>query len=180
MALAVVAATLTACSALTGREYPTDDPTTVITRVQARSQWAYEAMELPDATPVEGGRFVASHTCYKRWAIDEADHEVASFALDWSVPAVPADRARATEQRLRKAFTEAGWELTHDADRQVKGSLTLGFRFQDPATGDQFNLRWYDTTETLFIDAYTRCAHLPAEYLTGSWQSAEWSPRDPA
>ncbi|MFE5481696.1 hypothetical protein [Streptomyces sp. NPDC056527] len=174
---AVTAVTATACSVLAGREYPTVDPTTVVTRVQARSQWAYDAMDLPAATPVKGGRVTTAHTCYERWAIDEVDLDVASFAFDWSVPDVRADRARAADRRLREAFTGAGWKLTYDGHRQGKGSLSLGFRFEDPATGDTFHLAWHDTTETLFFDSSTSCAQLPGEYLSGSWQSAEWSPR---
>ncbi|WP_329118055.1 hypothetical protein [Streptomyces sp. NBC_01353] len=177
---AVTCVTATACSVLPGRDYPTVDPTTVVTRVQARSQWAYDTMGLPAATPVTGGTVSTAHTCYERWAIDKVDLDVASFAFDWSVPAVPADRARAADQRLREAFTKAGWKLTYDRHRQSKGSLSLGFRFEDPATGDKFDLAWHDTTETLFFDSYTTCAQLPEEFLSGSWHSAEWSPRTSA
>ncbi|MEU9865968.1 hypothetical protein AB0D99_34395 [Streptomyces sp. NPDC047971] len=179
-ALALVALTAvvaTACSVLPGRDYPTADPAAVVSRVQARSQWAYDAMDLPAATPVRGGRVTTAHTCYERWAIDRVDLDVASFAFDWSVPAVPADRARDADRRLREAFTGAGWKLTNDRHRQSKASLSLGFRFEDPATGDTFDLAWHDTTRTLFVDSSTTCARLPEEYLTGTWRSAEWSPR---
>ncbi|MFD9030485.1 hypothetical protein ACFVZW_04850 [Streptomyces sp. NPDC059567] len=174
---AVTAVTATACSVLPGREYPTVDPSTVVTRVQARSQWAYDAMDLPAATPVKGGTVTTVHSCYERWAIDRVDLDVASFAFDWSVPDIRTDEARAADRRLREAFTKAGWKLAYDRDRQGKGSLSLGFRFEDPATGDMFDLAWHDTTETLFFDSYTPCAQLPEEYLSGSWHSAEWSPR---
>ncbi|MEV3987292.1 hypothetical protein AB0J57_00115 [Streptomyces sp. NPDC049837] len=81
------------------------------------------------------------HSCYAGgFKIDETLPDVVDFRLRWTIEDIPADVARTTEARLRRHFTSVGWTLTHDGNRQVKDHDKLGFRFEDPATGDKFDL----------------------------------------
>lgn len=161
--LALLLATLTTagCSVLE-REYPSADPATLSQSLTDRAQWAYDDMNLPPHKAVRPAQVTPGHSCYAGGlSIEKTLPDVVTFDLSWTVEDVPADVARATEARLRRKFTSAGWTLTHDSNRRGKNFFELGFRVQDPATGDQFDLAWNELTTSLFLSGYTSCAKVP-------------------
>ncbi|MFF2184967.1 hypothetical protein [Streptomyces sp. NPDC058155] len=54
----------------------------------------------------------------------------------------------------------------------------LGFRFEDPEGGDQVDVRWNDSTTTLFISVHAPCGQVPGEFVEYDWSEADWHPRD--
>lgn len=161
LALMLAALTTTGCSVLE-REYPSADPATLSRRLTDRAQWAYDGMALPPHEAVRPVQVVPGHSCYAGGlSIEKTLPDVVTFDLSWTVEDIPADVARATEARLRRKFISAGWTLTHDGNRRSKDFVELGFRFEDPATGDQFDLAWNDSTTSLFLSGYTSCAKVP-------------------
>ncbi|MFD3536376.1 hypothetical protein [Streptomyces sp. NPDC058664] len=174
--LLLAVATVTGCSVLE-RDYPSGDPAALSTRLKDRAQWAYDGMALPPHTPVEPARVIPGHSCYAGgFSIEKPARDVVTYELRWTVGDVPADVARATERRLRQRFTEAGWTVTHDGNRRSEDFVELGFRVEDPATGDQFDLAWNDSTTSLFLTGYTPCRKVPSG--TADTPSSEsWNPR---
>ncbi|MFF3940945.1 hypothetical protein [Streptomyces phaeofaciens] len=161
LALLLTALATTGCSVLE-REYPSADPATLSQRLTDRAQWAYDGMALPPHEAVRPVQVVPGHSCYAGGlSIEKTLPDVVTFDLSWTVEDIPADVARATEARLRRKFTSAGWTLTHDGNRQGKDFVEFGFRVQDPVTGDQFDLAWNDSTTSLFLSGYTSCAKVP-------------------
>ncbi|MFI8964098.1 hypothetical protein ACIGO8_18505 [Streptomyces sp. NPDC053493] len=177
LALAVTALTATGCSALE-HDYPAGDPAVLSGRLTDRAQWAYGAMALPRHEPVAPARVEPRHSCQKGGlAVDETARDAVTFGLGWTVPDVPAGAARPAEARLRRAFTTAGWKITHDGNRQGEDWTELGFRAQDPATGDQFDLAWNSGTTSLFLTGYTPCARVPQDVADAAAVGEEWTPR---
>ncbi|MEU7469996.1 hypothetical protein AB0A94_15905 [Streptomyces sp. NPDC044984] len=161
LALLLAALTTTGCSVLE-REYPSADPATLSQRLTDRAQWAYDGMTLPPHKAVRPVRVIPSHSCYAGGlSIEKTLPDVVAFDLSWTVEDIPADVARATEARLRRKFTSAGWALIHDGNRRGKDFVEFGFRVQDPATGDQFDLAWNNLATSLFLSGYTSCAKVP-------------------
>lgn len=157
----LAALTTTGCSALE-QEYPSAAPATLSQRLRDRAQWAYEGMALPPHKAVKPVRVIPGHSCYAGGlSIEKTLPDVVTLDLSWTVEDIPADVARTTETRLRRKFTSAGWTLTHDGNRRGRNFVTLGFRVQDPATGDEFDLAWNDSTTSLFLSGYTSCAKVP-------------------
>ncbi|MBT2365819.1 hypothetical protein J7E88_11000 [Streptomyces sp. ISL-10] len=177
LALLLAALTTTGCSVLE-REYPSADPATLSQRLTDRAQWAYDGMALPPHEAVTPVQVIPGHSCYAGGlSIDETLPDVVTFDLSWMVEDIPVDIARATEARLRRQFSSAGWTLTHDGNREVKDHVTLGFRFEDPATGDKFDLRWNNSTTSLFLSGYTPCAKVP-QSAADTPSPKTWSPQN--
>ncbi|MEU0404542.1 hypothetical protein ABZ318_30815 [Streptomyces sp. NPDC006197] len=168
--------TTTGCSVLEHR-YPSGDPTVLSQRLKARAQWAYEAMALPRHEPVEPVRVNTGYSCHT--GIDRVAEDVRTYELRWSVPDIPIGTARPTEQRLRNAYVAAGWKITHDRDRRHSDWVELGFRAEDPATGDKFDLAWNTSTTSLFLDGYTPCAKVPHSLAEESSIGEDWAPHRP-
>ncbi|MFE5614373.1 hypothetical protein [Streptomyces sp. NPDC056543] len=161
LALLLAALTTTGCSVLE-REYPSADPAMLSQRLMDRAQWAYDGMALPPHEAVRPVQVVPGHSCYAGGlSIEKTLPDVVTFDLSWTVEDIPADVARAAEARLRREFISTGWTLTHDGNRRGKDLVEFGFRVQDPATGDQFDLAWNDSTTSLFLSGYTSCAKVP-------------------
>jgi hypothetical protein len=167
---------LAGCSALEP-DYPLGDPAKLTQRLTDRAQWAYDAMELPPHKAVRPRYVTPEHSCLAGgFTVDEMAPDVVTYALRWTVEDVPADVARATQARLRRQFTSAGWNLTHDGNRRVKDFVELGFRFEDPETGDKFDLEWNNLTTSLFLSGYTPCARVPRS-AADTPPPGTWTPR---
>ncbi|MFF8289011.1 hypothetical protein ACF068_07215 [Streptomyces sp. NPDC016309] len=176
LALLLAALTTTGCSVLE-RDYPAGDPAKLAQRLRDRAQWAYDGMALPPHKAVGPRPVEPQHSCYAGgFTIDETVPDVVTFSLTWTVEGIPDDVARATEARLRREFTSAGWTLTHDGNRRIKDHVEYGFRFEDPSTGDKFDLDWNNSTTSLFLSGYTPCAQVPQE--AADHPSAQtWTPQ---
>ncbi|RST19085.1 hypothetical protein E2C00_32515 [Streptomyces sp. WAC05374] len=175
-ALLVAVLSQAGCSVLEP-DYPSGDPARLTQRLTDRAQWAYDAMDLPPHKAVNPSHVTPGYNCNAGgFTIDEMAPDVVTYGLRWTVEDVPADVARATEARLRRQFTAADWSLTHDGNRRVGDHVEFGFRFEDPATGDMFDLRWNNSTTSLFLSGYTPCARIPrSEADTPSPRT--WTPR---
>lgn len=166
----------------TGKPYPEADPDAVASRLKARSQVAYDGFGLRGRPSVAQGR-MNTGSCYYRGLqsighIDEARPDVVSFEHTWSVPDVQEDSARPAERRLRERLTGEGWKLTHDRHREARGSLDLGFRFEDPKSGDKIDVAWHDSTATLFVSVYAECGQVPDGFETSGEWTAAWTPAE--
>ncbi|WP_189530760.1 hypothetical protein [Streptomyces roseolilacinus] len=175
-ALLLAALTATGCSVLE-REYPAADPAVLVQRLTGRAQWAYDGMALPPHETVRPVQVTPGHSCHAGGlSIEKSLPDVVTFDLSWTVEDIPADVARAAEARLRRKFTSVGWTLTRDGNRQGEDFVEIGFRVQDPTTGDQFDLAWNDSTTSLFLSGYTPCAKVPPS-AADTPSPKTWAPR---
>ncbi|GFH38214.1 hypothetical protein [Streptomyces pacificus] len=180
LAVAAVAGNFAWNAAGNGAPYPSADPDAVAQRLTARSDEVYDGFALQEKHAAGPGRVVTG-ACYSRGLrgiahIDEARSDVRSFGLDWSVPDVPEATAREAQQRVRGQLVRQGWRLTHEGDRAVTGYRQLGFRFEDPADGYQVDVRWNESTTTLFVSVYAPCAQVPTGFVEHGWPEADWRP----
>ncbi|NUK84742.1 hypothetical protein [Streptomyces lunaelactis] len=164
-----------------GAQYPSADPDAVAQRLKARSDEVYDSFALSEKYAAGSGR-VDTGACYYRGLrsiahIDEARSDVRSFGLDWSVPDVPEAAARDAQRRVRQRLVQKGWKLTHEGDRAGATFRELGFRFENPG-GDQVDVRWNDSTTTLFISVYAPCGQVPDEFVEYDWSEADWHPQE--
>ncbi|MEW1930199.1 hypothetical protein [Streptomyces sp. NPDC088360] len=179
-----------------GEPYPSVDPDAVAQRLKDRSDEVYDDFalsEMPEM-PEESGKYaksgkyaavpgkIATGACSYRGLrgfahIDEARSDVRSFGLDWSVSHVPEATARDAQQRVRQRLVKQGWKHTHDGDRAGAALRELGFRFEDPESGDQVDVRWNDSTTTLFISVYAPCGEVPDDFAEYGWSEADWHPK---
>ncbi|MFI2437091.1 hypothetical protein [Streptomyces sp. NPDC018693] len=168
--MALVVAAVVAGNVLwNGAPYPSVDPDAVAQRLKARSDEVYDGFALPEKYTADSGR-VDTGACYYRGLrsiahIDEARSDVRSFGLDWSVPDIPEATARDAQRRVRQQLVQKGWKLTHEGDRAGATFRQLGFRFENPEGGDQVDVRWNDSTTTLFISVYAPCGQVPDEFV---------------
>ncbi|WP_405796848.1 hypothetical protein [Streptomyces sp. NBC_01506] len=163
-----------------GEPYPDADPDAVAQRLKDRSDDVHDGFALPEQYLAEPGS-VVSGACYHRGLtsftqIDQPRNDVLSFGLDWSVPDVPEATARDAQQRVRRQLVKQGWKLTHEGDRAGATLREWGFRFEDPEGGDQVDVRWNDSTTTLFISVYAPCGKVPNEFDEYDWPEADWHP----
>ncbi|MET8503574.1 hypothetical protein ABZV60_02830 [Streptomyces sp. NPDC004787] len=176
-ALLLAALTATTGCSLLEKRYPEGDPTVLAGRLTDRAQWAYASMALPEHAPVRPVRIETGYGCHT--GIDRVAEDVRTYGLRWQVPDVPIETARPTGRRLRAAFVAAGWKITHDGNRQFEDLAELGFRAEDPATGDLFDLTWNTRTTTLFLDGHTPCAKVPHAVAEESVIGEPWAPHRP-
>ncbi|MGW2558521.1 hypothetical protein ACWCXB_04565 [Streptomyces sp. NPDC001514] len=150
-----------------GTPYPSADPKTVAERLRERSQWTYDGFGLNEPNAVQHSG-ISTGACYYRGLqsfahIDEARLDVSSFEHSWEVAEIPEADARAAQKRLRQQLSARGWKLTHDGDRAGNTFVELGFRFEDPESSDMIDVRWNDSTTTLFVSVYAQCSRVPDE-----------------
>ncbi|MCX4682042.1 hypothetical protein OG413_43445 [Streptomyces sp. NBC_01433] len=181
MVALLVAAVVAGNAVWNGAPYPTADPDAVAQRLKARSDQVYDGFALPEKYAPDSGR-VDTGACYYRGLrsiahIDEARSDVRSFGLDWSVPEVPEATARDAQQRVRRLLVRKGWKLAHKGDRATATLRELGFRLENPESGDQVDVRWNDSTTTLFISVYAPCGQVPDEFVEYDWSEADWHPK---
>ncbi len=165
-----------------GAPYPSVDPDAVTQRLKARSDEVHDGFALPDKYAADSGT-VTTGACYYRGLrgiahIDEELSDVRSFGLDWSVPDVPEATARDAQRRVRQHLAQKGWKLTHQGDRTSPKLRELGFRFENPDSGDQVDVKWNDSTTTLFVSVYAPCGQLPGEFVENDWSEADWYPKE--
>ncbi|WP_405691487.1 hypothetical protein [Streptomyces sp. NBC_00057] len=182
MVALLVAAVVAGNVVWNGAPYPSADPNAVAQRLKARSDEVYAGFALPEKYAADSGR-VDTGACYYRGLrsiahIDEARSDVRSFGLDWSVPDVPEATARDAQRRVRQRLEQKGWKLTHEGDRAGATFLELGFRFENPEGGDQVDVRWNDSTTTLFISVYAPCGKVSDEFVEYDWSEAGWHPKE--
>ncbi len=177
LALLLASTLMSGCS-MPARDYPSGDADALSQRLVTRAPWAYDGMGLPDSKSLLVGRVDVNHSCYDRGltSIDEPAEDVVAFELSWAVENVPAQLAHATEARARDRFAAAGWKLTRGGNRRGTTFTEYGFRFEDPAAGDTFDVSWNDSTTTLFVSGYTPCAKVPSCVADSSMRD-EWGPR---
>ncbi|WP_405661865.1 hypothetical protein [Streptomyces sp. RK9] len=179
---AVAAGNAAWISVWNGAPYPSVDPDAVAQRLKARSDEVYDGFALPDKYAADSGK-VTTGACYYRGLrsiahIDEARSDVRSFGLDWSVPDVSEATARDAQQRVRRHLVQNGWKLTHQGDRINPKFRELGFRFENPDSGDQVDVRWNDLTATLFVSIYAPCGQVPGDFVEYDWSEAGWQPNE--
>ncbi|MCX4673553.1 hypothetical protein OG453_44155 [Streptomyces sp. NBC_01381] len=167
-----------------GAPYPSADPDAVAQRLKDRSDGVYEDFALPEKYAADPAR-IHTGACYYRGLrgiahIDEARSDVRSFGLDWSVPDIPETTARDAQQRVRQHLVKQGWKRTHDGDRAGATLREWGFRYADPESGDQVDVKWNDATTTLFISVYAPCGKVPAGFAEYGWAEADWRPNEQA
>ncbi|MGW2111430.1 hypothetical protein [Streptomyces sp. NPDC001948] len=182
MAVTLLAAAAVAGNAVwNGAPYPSADPDAVAQRLKARSDEVYDGFALPEKYAADTSEFDTSG-CYYRGLrgiahIDRARSDVRSFGLDWSVPGVPEAAARDAQRRVRQQLVQKGWKLTLEGDRAETNLRELGFRFEEPEGGDQIDVRWNDSTTTLFISVYAPCGQVPDSFVDHNWGEADWHPK---
>lgn len=112
--------------------------------------------------------------------IDQARSDVRSLGLDWSVSDIPEVTARDAQQRVRHRPVQQGWNLTQDRDRAGAAFRELGFRLEHPDNGDQVDIKWNNSTTTLFVSVYAPCGKVPDDCNEHVWTEAEWHPKRPS
>ncbi|MFD0417962.1 hypothetical protein [Streptomyces sp. NPDC127108] len=175
-----VGAVVAGNSVWNGAPYPSADPDAVAQRLKVRSDGIYDDFALPGKYVADAGR-VGTGACYYRGLrgiahIDQARGDVRSFGLDWSVPDIPEAAARDAQQRVRQRLIQQGWKLTQDRDRTGTTFRKLGFRFENPDSGDQIDVEWNISTTTLFINVYAPCGKVPDDFKEHDWPEADWHP----
>ncbi|MEU1146047.1 hypothetical protein ACFYO9_32090 [Streptomyces sp. NPDC005863] len=163
-----------------GSPYPSAEPDAVAQRLMVRSDDVYDSFAVDVAVDVSGR--VETGACYYRGLrgiahIDEARDDVRSFGIDWSVPDVPEATAREAQLRVRERLERRHWKLTHEDDRAGSTLRERGFRYEDPQGGDQVDVRWNDSTRTLFVSVYAPCTRVPDAFDEYDWPEAEWRPK---
>lgn len=140
-----------------GAPYPEVDPNVVAMRLREQAERVEEDL---DGRSRFEAHSVDTGACYYRGLrafahIDEARRDVRSFDLDWKAADVPQATARAGQERIRNRLSEQGWKLTRERISD------MGFRFEDPGTGDQVDVGWYEATGTLAVSIYAPCGKVP-------------------
>ncbi|MFI0975542.1 hypothetical protein ACH4SP_00780 [Streptomyces sp. NPDC021093] len=179
-----------------GSPYPAVDPDAVSRRLDQRSQDVYEHFGLPPAkaaTVRQERRDTGS--CYYRGLqslahIDRPRRDVVTFGLDWNVPDVSEDEARAAVERLRSHLVADGWQLGHDRGGGRSTRLTeLGFVFHEFAAendpvkrGDGISVMWNSRGHTLVVKVYSPCGKVPDSFDRSSFDTSfldrrpDWQP----
>ncbi|MFG2976588.1 hypothetical protein ACGFYY_26845 [Streptomyces sp. NPDC048331] len=145
-----------------GAPYPEVDPAIVATRLGAEAERVQDDLALPagaDAPPDRLETGACSYRGLRSFAhIDQGRPDVSSFALTWQTTDVPEETARSGQERVRARLSQQGWKPLHEivSDR--------GFRYEDPSTGDQVDVRWYEPTGTLAVSIYAPCGKTPDGY----------------
>ncbi|WJV45814.1 hypothetical protein [Streptomyces flavofungini] len=157
-------------------------PDAVAQRLKSRSDEVYDVFALPQKYAADSGN-VDTGACYYRGLkgaahIDEARSDVRSFGLDRSVPDVSEATARDAQRRVRQNLARKGWKLTRQGDRTSPKFRELGFRFENPDSGDQVDARWNDSTTTLFVSVYAPCGQVPGKFMKHDWPEADWYPKE--
>ncbi|WP_399921666.1 hypothetical protein [Streptomyces kanamyceticus] len=165
-----------------GTPYPLVDPGAVTQRLKDRSDQVYERLALPGKYAADPGRVHVDGNCSYRGLrgvahIDESRADVSSFALDWRVPDVPEATARDAQRRIRRHLAEGDWKLTHVEDRRGAAFRVLRFRAEGPDSGDQIDVRWNDSTTTLFVSVYAPCGQVPDTFDAYEWPGVDWEPK---
>ncbi|WP_329460965.1 hypothetical protein [Streptomyces sp. NBC_01431] len=145
-------------------------------RLQDHFQLARAAAELPQL-PVEGS-YVDTGACYGGgWIkIDVAEDDVVGVRHRWQIPHVSQETAKAAIDRVRARFTSEKGKLTSDDTRYGPGWTELGFRMEDPGSGDKLDLAWNSYGSTLAVNVYSPCAKVPADF-SGDYEDPVVSPR---
>ncbi|MGW7368889.1 hypothetical protein ACWGI8_37055 [Streptomyces sp. NPDC054841] len=158
-----------------GQPYPAADPDQVAARLKQEAQRVYDEVALPGRPEVNSAG-VQTGTCYWRGLraiahIDEGRSDVRSFGLEWRVTDTSRDTARAGQERVRRRLEQQGWKLV------TENVSDMGFRYQDPETGDKVDVDWYKPTGILAVRIYAPCGQLPDNFDEYAWPVSQWSPK---
>ncbi|MDX3534592.1 hypothetical protein PV721_09455 [Streptomyces sp. MB09-01] len=142
-----------------GAPYPEVDPNVVGTRLREEAERVHEDLALPGPA-AEGPYRVETGACYYRGLrgfahIDRSRRDVYSFDLDTRTTGVPQATARTGEERVRSRLSQQGWKLISE------NISDMGFRFEDPDTGDMVDVNWYEPTGTLAVSVFSQCGKVP-------------------
>ncbi|WP_404962275.1 hypothetical protein [Streptomyces sp. 147326] len=145
-----------------GAPYPEVDPNVVGTRLRAEVERVHDDLALT-RTAAEGPYRVETGACYYRGLrgfahIDQSRRDVYSFDLDTSTTGVPEAIARTGQERVRSRLSQQGWKLIGE------NITSMGFRFENPDTGDTVDVRWYEPTGTLAVSVFSQCGKVPAGF----------------
>ncbi|MGV9316854.1 hypothetical protein ACWDR0_32450 [Streptomyces sp. NPDC003691] len=158
-----------------GEPYPGSDPERVAVELEQRAQELYEDAALPEGTRAESPG-VRKGGCQYRGLrgilhLDDGRRpDVWHFWLDWSAPRTDAAAARAGQERIRARLERLGWE-------NVRGIFgDMGFRYRDPASGEQVDASWYRATGTLLVRVASPCGEVPQRFRDGGWPARSWQP----
>lgn len=159
-----------------GRTWPQANPVTTADRLQDHSQLVRAVVDLPKM-PVEGN-YVDTGACYGGgWTqIDVAQDGVVSVGHHWQIPNLSQQTAQTAIDRVRARFALQDWKLTSDNTRHGADWTDLGFRMQDPETGDKLDLAWNNLGSTLIVNVYAPCAKVSADF-SGNDQNPVATPR---
>ncbi|MFE9480405.1 hypothetical protein ACFYNM_17595 [Streptomyces spororaveus] len=145
-----------------GEPYPDADPQAVATRLGAQAERVRDDLAVPvpaDALPGRADTGACSYRGLRSVAhIDESRPDVRSFSLAWQTTGVPEETARAAERRVRLRLARQGWRLT------AENISDMGFRYEDPGTGDRVDVDWYEPTGTLAARVHAPCGKVPGDH----------------
>ncbi|MFE6834850.1 hypothetical protein ACFVFI_08405 [Streptomyces sp. NPDC057705] len=142
-----------------GAPYPEADPNVVVTRLREEIERVHDDLALSRPADERPDR-VETGACYYRGLrsfahIDESRRDVHSFGLDTRTTAVPRAAARTGEERVRSRLSQQGWKLISE------NISDMGFRFENPDTGDMVDVDWYEPTGTLAVSVFAPCGKVP-------------------
>ncbi|WP_344632296.1 hypothetical protein [Streptomyces glaucosporus] len=166
-----------------GEPYPTADPDVTAERLQDRSRWAYDLLDLPEPV-TEAWNFVEDGSCQHRgyqylahW--DEPVEGVIGLEHSWGVDGIEENTARAALGRLRGRLESEGWKPTHDLGRESARSTSLNFWHLHPKSGLKVNARWHDSRKGLFVSFHAPCARIPDGHPRKDEPTHFWHPDGP-
>ncbi|MFJ3727904.1 hypothetical protein ACIPYQ_35780 [Streptomyces sp. NPDC090045] len=145
-----------------GAPYPEVDPHVVGMRLREEAQRVHEDLALPGSAAEEPYQ-VDTGACYYRGLrgfahIDRSRRDVYYFDLDTRTTGVPQAVARTGEERVRSRLSQQGWKLVSE------NITSMGFRFENPDTGDTVDVGWYEPTGTLAVSVFSQCGKVPAGF----------------
>ncbi|MFD5414797.1 hypothetical protein [Streptomyces nojiriensis] len=142
-----------------GAPYPEVDPQAVATRLGAEAGRVENDLALPVGSRSPAGR-METGACHYRGLrafahIDRARSDVHTFSVERETTGIAEDTARTAQERVRSRLSQQGWKLTS------QNITTMGFRYENPDTGDQVHVDWYKYTGTLAFRVYAPCGKVP-------------------
>ncbi|MFD7783189.1 hypothetical protein ACFV4Q_08890 [Streptomyces nojiriensis] len=142
-----------------GAPYPEVDPQVVATRLGAEAGRVENDLALPVGSRPPAGR-METGACHYRGLrafahIDRARSDVHTFSVERETTGIAEDTARTAQERVRSRLSQQGWKLTS------QNITNMGFRYENPDTGDQVHVDWYKYTGTLAFRVYAPCGQVP-------------------
>ncbi|MFD9630046.1 hypothetical protein [Streptomyces violascens] len=95
----------------------------------------------------------------------------------WQIPHVAQQTAQTAIDRVRARFVSEKWKQTSDDTRHGADWTELGFRMEDPKSGDKLDLAWNNSGSTLFVNVYAPCAKVSADF-SGDYENPVLTPRE--
>ncbi|MEV8536314.1 hypothetical protein [Streptomyces sp. NPDC051211] len=166
---------------LSGEPYPDADPYAEVARLKSEAQRAYDAAALPESIVLEASGAGTGSSCpYRGLAglkhIDGVRTDVNGHETRWMAVGVTEADARPALARYRRILEADGWLQVREEDRRNGDFASVGFRFENPRTGDLSDVDWSSSRGAFVVTGYSDCVR-----PTGAYQpDPDWSPRRPS